>query len=86
MNLVVELAPPDALAALASARGVAALQHESLDVAVEESVVVVARPGEREKVEGCARHNVAVDLDLERAEVCVQRNRHRARGEAAAAV
>eukprot|EP00964_Phaeocystis_antarctica_P098591 scaffold64590_cov61-Phaeocystis_antarctica.AAC.5 len=68
MNLVVELAPPDALSALAGARGVAALQHEALDVAVEESVVIVARRGERQKVEGCARHDVAVDLELERAE------------------
>ena len=76
VDLVVELAPPDALAALARARGVAALQHEALDVAVEERVVVVARRGEREKVEGCARHDVAVDLELERAEVRVQRHRH----------
>ena len=79
VDLVVELAPPDALAALARARGVAALQHEALDVAVEERVVVVARRGEREEVEGCARHDVAVDLELERAEVCVQRHRHGAK-------
>lgn len=50
LELVVEIPVPDAGAALARARRVAALDHEVGDVAVEEEVVVVGFLGELDEI------------------------------------
>lgn len=50
MELVRELATPDGSAALASAGGITALNHEPLYVPVELGVVVVPARAERQKI------------------------------------
>ena len=65
----------DGLATLARARGIAALDHKPLDVAVEEGAVVVPRGGQGQEVGGGPRHLLAVDLQLDVAQRGVQRHR-----------
>ena len=74
--LVAKLTPPDRVAALASARRVSTLQHEALDVAVEERAIVVIGGAECEEVECGARHRVAEDLHLDVPMIRVERHRH----------
>ena len=59
---------PQAFSALARARGVASLNHEVPDVAVEDGAVVVTLVCQPEKVLGRAWHHVAVDLQVEHAQ------------------
>lgn len=75
-ELVGELAAPDGGAALAGARGVAALDHEPLDVAVEHRAVVVAARAQRQEVLRRPGHLVAEHLALDVPQVGVQRHRH----------
>ena len=76
MELVVEALAPDALAALARARGVPSLDHEALDVAVEERLVVLAARRQRQKVAARPRRLLHVQLHLDVAQRGVQRQRH----------
>jgi hypothetical protein len=73
-ELVGELGAPDGGAALAGAGGVAALDHEALDVAVEDGAVVVAAGAEGQEVLRRAGHLVAEHLALDVAQVRVQRH------------
>ena len=70
-KLIGKFAAPDALATLACAGWIAALEHETLDIAVEDRAIIIAGRGEREKVEGGSRHRVAVYLELDVAVVGV---------------
>lgn len=74
-ELVGELGAPDGCPALAGAGGVAALDHEALDVAVEDGAVVVAAGAEGQEVLRRAGHLVAEHLALDVAQVRVQRHR-----------
>jgi hypothetical protein len=74
-ELVGELGAPDGGAALAGAGGVAALDHEALDVAVEDGAVVVAAGAEGQEVLRRTGHLVAEHLALDVAQVRVQRHR-----------
>jgi hypothetical protein len=74
-ELVGELGAPDGGTALAGAGGVAALDHEALDVAVEDSAVVVTAGAEGQEVLRRAGHLVAEHLALDVAQVRVQRHR-----------
>jgi hypothetical protein len=74
-ELVRELGAPDGGAALAGAGGVAALDHEALDVSVEHGAVVVAAGAEGQEVLRRAGHLVAEHLALDVAQVRVQRHR-----------
>lgn len=66
-DLVLELFAVDGAAAAAGAGGVAALDHEVGDDAVEDGVVEVAAAGERRKVFASLGGVVGVQLDGERA-------------------
>jgi hypothetical protein len=74
-ELVGELGAPDGGAALAGAGGVAALDHEALDVAVEDGAVVVTTGAEGQEVLRRAGHLIAEHLALDVAQVRVQRHR-----------
>ena len=50
VNLVDELPAPDRIPAFSSSCRVSRLNHEALDVAVEQAVVVVVGGAQREKV------------------------------------
>lgn len=76
-DLVVKGFAPDAGALLAGARRVPGLHHEAPDVAVEEVVVVATARAEGQEVLARPRGFVAVQLELEVAEVGVQGHRHR---------
>lgn len=75
-ELVLELVPPYAAPALPPPRGVAALHDELGDVPVEHRVVVVPGGAECEEVLACLWDEVAVQLHLDVAEVCLQRDAH----------
>lgn len=74
-ELVGELGAPDGGASLAGTGGVAALDHEALDVAVEDGAVVVAAGAEGQEILRRAGHLVAEHLALDVAQVRVQRHR-----------
>lgn len=78
-ELVGELLPPDRGAPLPRARRVAALDHEPLDVAVEDGAVVVAARAQRQEVLRRPRRLVAEHLALDVPEIRVQRHRLRRR-------
>ncbi len=71
-DLVGELLAPDGVAAAPGAVGVAALQHEVGDVAVELDAVVAAARTEREEVLAGQRRQVAVQLKIQIAHVRAQ--------------
>jgi len=62
MNLISELGAPYAGAAFPCVRRITALQHEALDVAMEERIVVIARARQRKKIKCRPRHIVTEDL------------------------
>lgn len=70
-ELVLELARPDRLTALARARRVARLHDESLDVPVEDGPVVVVASAQGQKVLARFRAFLAEQLQLDVADVGV---------------
>ena len=68
VELVREGVAPDGAAARARARGVAALHHEVLDQPVEHRAVVLALRAQAQEVLRRARHQVAVHLQVQRAQ------------------
>jgi len=59
----------------AHSRRCACLDHEALDVAVEDGAIVVAAGTQRHEVGGCPGHLVAAHLNLQLSQVAVQRDR-----------
>ena len=71
-ELVSERFPPTTLAAAARARGIAALQHEISDVAVEGNVIVSALFGESDEVPDCFGGEFGVEGEVYAAVGCAQ--------------
>ena len=70
MKLIFKRAAPDAFTASAGACGVTSLDHEVLDQAVEDGVVVLALIAQTDKVLRGAGYQIAVDLQVESAQTC----------------
>lgn len=64
-KLVSKLFTPDRVSAFARSCGVACLDHEALDVAVEQVVIIVSACAQCQKVLGCLGYALAEDLQLE---------------------
>lgn len=65
VDLIGEFPSPDAIAALACARRVAPLHHETFDVAVELRVVIIARGAKSQEVEGRAWNRIAINFNFD---------------------